>query len=113
MSDKGTKLMDYMEVIISICSACISSSDGVLKQHRAQAVASIHHLSCPDEPILEVNIRVNPSPHSWTNDKDVSIVIRSWSQSTFSDDRTYDPNHRTLSSTLRTRLPARCLLVRC
>jgi len=66
LSDKGAKPMNYMEGhYLYLQCPHVESGVGlqkVLKQWHPFTISS-----APDEPVLEVNIRVNPSPHCWTN----------------------------------------------
>jgi len=63
-SDKGTKPLKYMEghYLYLRCPATENSKWAPLKEWHPFTISS-----APDEPILEVNIRVMPSPASWTN----------------------------------------------
>ena len=65
ISDKGIKPMDYMEghyLYLQCPHLETKSKNKVLEQWHPFTIAS-----APDDPVLEVHIRVNPSPHSWTN----------------------------------------------
>jgi len=64
VSDKGIKPMHYMEghYLYLQCPHVETGNQKVLKQWHPFTISS-----APDEPVLEVNIRVNPSKHSWTN----------------------------------------------
>ena len=64
VSDKGSKPMDYMEghYLYLQCPHCETGNQKMLQQWHPFTISS-----APDEPVLEVNIRVNPSKHSWTN----------------------------------------------
>lgn len=62
-SDKGIKPMRYMEGhYLYLQCPHIEGKNRFLKQWHPFTISS-----APDESMLEVNIRVNPSPHSWTN----------------------------------------------
>jgi len=60
----GRKYVDYMEghYLYVRCPAVEGSFSGLLKEWHPFTISS-----CPDENVLEINIRVLPSPHSWTN----------------------------------------------
>jgi len=63
MSDKGKKPCDYMEGhYLYLQCPHIEGKNKLLPQWHPFTISS-----APDEPVLEVNIRVNPSVHSWTN----------------------------------------------
>ena len=64
VSDKGVKSMEYMEghYLYLQCPHCETGNQKLLQQWHPFTISS-----APDEPVLEVNIRVNPSKHSWTN----------------------------------------------
>ena len=63
MSDKGHKTMNYMEGhYLYLNCPHIEGNNRLLKQWHPFTISS-----APDEPVLEVNIRINPSEHSWTN----------------------------------------------
>ncbi|KAL1514521.1 hypothetical protein AB1Y20_003619 [Prymnesium parvum] len=63
VSDKGVKPLQYMEghYLYLQCPA-VDNRLGPLREWHPFTISS-----APDEPILEVNIRIMPSPHSWTN----------------------------------------------
>ena len=63
MNDKGVKPIDYMEghYLYLQCPHLDHSALACLKQWHPFTISS-----APDEPILQVNIRVMPSPHAWT-----------------------------------------------
>ena len=64
VSDKGTKPVDYWEGHY-LYLQCPSVEEGRFHFLREWHPFTIS--SAPDEPVLEVNIRVMPSPHAWTN----------------------------------------------
>ena len=63
MDDKGNKTMKYMEGhYLYLQCPHIEGKNKVLEQWHPFTISS-----APDESVLEVNIRVNASEHSWTN----------------------------------------------
>ena len=64
--DRGMRAMYYMEGhYLYLQCPTIDGSDkrlGLLKEWHPFTISS-----APDEPVLEVNIRVMPSPHAWTH----------------------------------------------
>ena len=64
VSDKGLKPVDYLEghYLYLSCPAVEGSRFNCLREWHPFTISS-----APDEPVLEVNIRVLPSKHAWTN----------------------------------------------
>lgn len=64
VSDKGVKPLTYREghYLYLQCPSIESSKYACLGEWHPFTISS-----APDEPVLEVNIRVMPSPHAWTN----------------------------------------------
>jgi predicted ferric reductase len=64
VSDKGVKPLVYREghYLYLQCPSIESSKYACLGEWHPFTISS-----APDEPVLEVNIRVMPSPHAWTN----------------------------------------------
>ena len=64
VDDKGIKPVDYMEghYLYLCCPAVETSTWNGFQEFHPFTISS-----APDEPVLEVNIRVMPSPYSWTN----------------------------------------------
>jgi len=63
VNDKGVKPVNYMEghYLYLCCPAVETSKWNGFQEYHPFTISS-----APDEPILEVNIRVMPSPYSWT-----------------------------------------------
>ena len=64
VDDKGVKPIDYMEghYLYLCCPAVETSTWNQFQEFHPFTISS-----APDEPVLEVNIRVMPSPYAWTN----------------------------------------------
>eukprot|EP00966_Prymnesium_polylepis_P286870 6626039-Prymnesium_polylepis.2 len=64
VNDKGSKPMQYMEghYLYLQCPHIESNFNPLLPQWHPFTISS-----SPDEQVLEVNIRITPSEHSWTN----------------------------------------------
>ena len=62
--DRGVKPVEYTEghYLYLCCPAVETSASWRLQEWHPFTISS-----APDEPVLEVNIRVMPSPYSWTN----------------------------------------------
>ena len=62
-NERGVKPVSYMEghYLYLCCPAVETSSVGLQEWHPFTIS------SAPDEPVLEVNVRVMPSPYAWTN----------------------------------------------
>ena len=66
-NDKGVKPFKYLEGhYLYLCCPAIENT-GLLCNKFWQEWHPFTISSAPDEPVLEVNIRVMPSPHAWTN----------------------------------------------
>ena len=63
VDDKGVKPVEYMEGhYLYLCCPAVETSRWRLQEFHPFTISS-----APDEPVLEVNIRVMPSPFAWTN----------------------------------------------
>ncbi len=64
VDDKGVKPVEYMEghYLYLCCPAVETSTWNGFQEYHPFTISS-----APDEPVLEVNIRVMPSPFAWTN----------------------------------------------
>ena len=62
-NDKNQKPVTYMEGhYLYLCCPAVEAGFKLFQEWHPFTISS-----APDEPMIEVNIRVNPSPYSWTN----------------------------------------------
>ena len=64
VDDKGLKPVEYMEghYLYLCCPAVETSKWNQFEEYHPFTISS-----APDEPVLEVNIRIMPSSYAWTN----------------------------------------------